>query len=656
MRPGLLWCPLRIFPGHSKTAIWHRLRQETHPKFVAEIPEQQPKIGDYGVIGDCRSAALVSKYGSIDWLCWPRFDSPSIFARVVDPEKGGHWSIRPSGSFRVRRSYVRDTNVLETRFTSESGELTLTDLMPVCSEEFKRKNLFPDHQIIRKLTCTAGQVEVKHDFYPRSQYGAHSVRMKTLGGLGLRMDCGRGAYWLRSTVPLDVDPDRATAALALKQGEAVQFSLTYAEQSPSVVPALGPATEEAIQRSIDWWQMWSARSKYQGPYRDAVMRSALALKLLTYSPSGAVAAATTTSLPERIGDSLNWDYRFCWLRDASLTIRSMLGLGYIEEAQNFLTWLLHATRLTQPQLKVLYTVFGRVAGKEKELGYLMGYRGSRPVRINNGARNQLQLDVYGEVIEATAQYAEHGIRFDHITQKALLGMANYVAHKWDQPDEGIWEPRSGRRNNTHSRLMCWTGLDRMLALNDKKLVTGVPREFFSQERDKIKEQIEARAWNAGLDSYVAILDGDKVDATLLRLAWYGLERADSPRMKASYQYVCKTLGAGHHLLYRYQRNPAEGAFGACGFWGVEHLALGGGTLEQAHDAFGQLLQFQNDLGLYAEETDPATGDALGNLPQAFTHVGLISAALTIAEQERGKAHPAVRVGSDVKSSSTRTQA
>lgn len=637
---------------------WHHLASSGHPKGVAEGPEQQPKIGDYGVIGDCRSAALVSKYGSIDWLCWPRFDSPSIFAAILDTEKGGHWSIRPKQAFRVERSYIRDSNVLETRFATDTGQVSLTDLMPVCSEDFKRTNLFPDHQIVRQLSCHEGQVEMELDFRPRPQYGAQPVQIKQLGALGMRMDVGRGAYWLRSTVPLRVQPDRAVASLSLKQGDVIQFSLTFANESPSVLPVLGKATEEAIQRSIRWWEQWSARCKYEGPYREVVMRSALALKLLTYAPSGAVTAAATTSLPERIGDSLNWDYRFCWLRDASLTIRAMLGLGYIDEAESFLTWLLHATRLTQPQLRVLYTVFGRIASKEKELNYLSGYRGSRPVRISNGARHQLQLDVYGEVIESTAQYAEHGICFDRSTQKVLIGIANYVARHWDEPDEGIWEPRSGRQNHTHSRLMCWTVLDRMLALNHKGKVKGVPRELFTRERDRIRQQIESKGWNANLNSYTGVLGGDDMDATLLRLAWYGLERADSARMKATYKCVCETLGAGHHLLYRYKRNPPEGAFGVCGFWGVEHLALGGGTLDQAHDAFRQLLQFQNDLGLFSEETDPASGDALGNIPQAFTHVGLISAALTIAEQERGKEHPAVRVGSDVKTaqSQPRTEA
>jgi GH15 family glucan-1,4-alpha-glucosidase len=331
-------------------------------------------------------------------------------------------------------------------------------------------------------------------------------------------------------------------------------------------------------------------------------------------------------------------------------------LGFVDEAQAFLTWLLHTTRLTQPKLQVLYTVFGKNAPKEKELSHLEGFAGSRPVRIGNGARQQLQLDIYGEVIEAAAQYAHHVPYFDVTTQKTLTGFGKYVARNWDRPDEGIWEPRSGRSNHTHSRLMCWTALDRILALSEKGLLHGVPRDVFTRERNCIRREIEARAWNDAMQSYVSVLDGTVLDATLLRLAWYGFEHANSQRMQCTYKKICETLGAGDGLLYRNKRQPPEGAFGVCGFWGVEHLALGGGTLAQAHDAFKRLLAYQTDLGLFAEEVDPDSGDALGNFPQAFTHVGLISAALTLAERERGKAHPALHVGADLKPSRFRGNA
>lgn len=608
-----------------------------------------PKIQDYAIIGDCRAAALVSRCGSIDWLCWPRFDSPAVFAAILDSDKqkAGYWSIAPTSACQCRRNYVRHSNVLETHFICGSGRATLTDLMPVASEEFKRCNMVPDHELSRQLICTEGELEIKIEFCPRSSYGASRLKMRG-NGFGLRMDVGRGAYWLRSTIPLKVTEQGAQATVHLKRGDLLQFSLSYSEESPTVLPALGAAAQAAMQRSIQWWEQWASKSNYQGPYRESVTRSALALKLLAYAPSGAIVAAATTSLPERIGDSLNWDYRYCWLRDASLTNRALLGLGYIDEAESFLTWLLHATRITQPELRILYTVFGQLAPPERELKFLNGYLDSRPVRIGNGARHQLQLDVYGEVVDAAAQYGQHIGRFDRSTQKVLIGLGKYVASHWDEPDEGIWEPRSGRQNNTHSRLLCWTALDRLIALDEKGIIQGAPRQVFTRERDRIRQQIETRAWNPQLKSYVSALDGGKLDASLLRIPWYGFEEACSSRMQSTYKKICEQLGAGEGLLFRYKRNPPEGAFGICGFWAVEHLALGGGTLDQAHDLFRELLGHANDLGLFSEETSAESGDALGNFPQAFTHVGLISAALTIDEQERGKSHPAIHTGSDVR--------
>jgi GH15 family glucan-1,4-alpha-glucosidase len=601
------------------------------------------------VIGDCRGVALVSKYGSIDWLCWPRFDSPSIFAGILDQTKGGYWSIAPLEPCVTQRSYVGNSNILQTDFQGASGRATLVDFMPVASEEYKRQNIVPTHELVRQLVCTEGKIAIKIDFQPRPAYGARPARIQDMGRLGLRMDVGRGTYWLRSTVPMTIEEHRAHAQITVQRGEMFQFSFSYAEESPAVLPALGKRIEDAVQRSVAWWEGWAARSTYDGPYLNAVTRSALVLKLLVYAPSGAVIAAPTTSLPERIGGSLNWDYRYCWLRDASLTVRALLGLGYKEEAEAFLTWLLHATRLTQPELRVLYTVFGQLAPRENELEHLSGYSNCDPVRVGNGAREQLQLDVYGEVIDASAQYAQYNGPFDRSTQKALTGFGKYVAKNWDQPDEGIWEPRSGRRNHTHSRLLCWTALDRLLAMEEKGLIAGIPRDWFARERDRIRQQIENRAWNDLLKSYADVLDSDGVDATLLRIPWYGFEEASSERMRTTYKKICQHLSAGDGLLFRYKTEPREGAFGICGFWGVEYLALSG-MLQEAHRQFNSLLEFGNDLGLFAEEIDPTSGEALGNFPQAFTHIGLISAALTLSEQERGTGHPAIQTGEDVRAS------
>jgi len=359
-----------------------------------------PKIHDYAVIGDCRTAALIAHNGSLDWLCWPRFDSPSIFAGILDSERGGGWRIAPVGAYSSSRKYSGESNVLETTFVCSSGVAVLTDLMPVCSEEDKRKTLLADHEILRQIECTGGEIGIELAFEPRANYGRDPVRIRDRGALGFSMEVGAGVYWLRSTRPLGYYRSEIIGRFRLRAGELAHFSFSYAGDAPVVLPRLGEDARQRIRMSIEWWQAWARRANYDGPYREAVIRSALALKLLAYAPSGAIVAAPTTSLPERIGADLNWDYRFCWLRDASLTTRVLLGLGYHDEAEAFLEWMLHATRLTQPELRILYTVFGERAPAERELQHLSGYMRSRPVRVGNAARGQLQLDVYGEVMDA----------------------------------------------------------------------------------------------------------------------------------------------------------------------------------------------------------------------------------------------------------------
>ncbi len=596
-----------------------------------------PKIQEYALVGDCRSVALISHRGSIEWLCWPRFDSASILAAILDRNRGGHWSICPSDPLdSVSRRYVADSNVLETVWTCRNGRLVVTDLMPVASEDAKRNTLVPDHELVRQVECTQGEVEIEVDFCPRPFYGRDSSQLRDSGKLGVRMEVGRGVYWLRSQLPLQLAEGRARGRGKVRAGEKLHFSLSYGEQAPLVLSPLGHWTSERITQSVLWWQRWARCANYDGVNRDAVLRSALMLKLMSYAPSGAIIAAPTTSLPERTGGDLNWDYRFCWLRDASLTVRALLGLGYWQEADAFINWLLHATRLTQPQLRILYTVFGENASRERSLEYLDGYRSSRPVRVGNAARNQLQLDVYGEVLDAVAQYAFHGGRFDRMTQKVIIGIGKYIAQNWDRADQGIWEPRQGPQHHTHSRVLCWTALDRLINLADDGDIENAPLDLFREQRGRILNQVKERAWNARLRSYASTLDSDEVDASLLLMAYYGFEPPDSERMRATYDCMLKNLRAPNQLLYRYRIEPAEGAFGICSFWETEYLALGGGTLEQAKQLFEHLLTFRNDVGLYAEEIDPHSGDALGNFPQAFTHIGLISAALAIHEREGGK--------------------
>jgi len=601
---------------------------------VLQSPDAYPPIGDYALIGDGRSAALVSRDGSLNWLCWPRFDSPSIFAALLDTERGGRFRVRPTGAFRSERRYLPDTNVLETVFHTSSGTVALRDLMPVASEEDKRAALGPEHEVLREIEGRAGQVEVEVVYTPRPDYGRKDPHLTSRGAFGLWCEVTGGALALHSDLPLQVSPDcqNAYGVATIAAGERKHLSLVYSTDAPGVIPLLQDAARDKVERSIRWWRDWANRGTYDGPYRDAVMRSALVLKLMTYAPSGAVVAAPTTSLPEEIGGVRNWDYRYCWLRDASLTLRALFDLGYAEEAEAYLSWILHATRLTWPELQVLYDVFGEAHLPESELPHLSGYANSRPVRVGNDAHGQLQLDVYGEVIDAVTCFVARGGRIDRDTARMLTGLGETICRRWREPDEGIWEGRAGRFQHTHSKVLCWVALDRLITLHDTGQLR-IDSDRFRAERDAIRTAIETRGYNPRLDSYTRLFDGDDLDASLLTLPLYGYHEGTHPRMRATCQRIHECL-ARDGLVYRYQTDdglpPGEGAFGICSFWAVECRAKGG-DVEGATEAFARLLACANDVGLFGEEIDPETGAALGNFPQAFTHVGLINAALTLAE-------------------------
>jgi GH15 family glucan-1,4-alpha-glucosidase len=606
-------------------------------------PTGAPPIGDYAIVGDCRSAALIARDGSLDWLCWPRFDSPSLFAAILDPERGGRFRVGPAAPSRVERRYLPDTNVLETVFHTSTGVVVLRDLMPVATEEEKRRALLPEHELLRELEGVSGEVAVVVEYAPRPEYGTRRPVLRQRDGFGLQCEVDGGALTLFSELPLTLAGDGASArgTARLRAGERAALSLTYGADAPDVAPLLGAATGERIARSVRWWRAWAGRCAYRGPYREAVVRSALVLKLLAYAPSGAIVAAPTTSLPERLGGVRNWDYRYCWLRDASFTLRALFALGYREEGEAFLHWMLHATRLTWPELQVLYDVYGEAHLPERELPHLAGYAGSRPVRVGNDAHGQLQLDVYGEVLDAAARFARVGGRFDRDTARLLVGLGETVRRRWREPDEGIWEGRAGRFHHTHSKVLCWVALDRLLELHERY---GLPlAAALRRERDTIRATIERRGYNPRLGSYTRLLDGDDLDASLLTLPLYGYVDAAHPRMAATCAGIHERLGRDG-LIFRYADDTrdglpsGEGAFGICSFWAVECRARGGDR-EGAAAAFARLLGYANDVGLFAEEIDPGTGAALGNFPQAFTHVGLINAALTLGEVAGGAAEP-----------------
>ena len=601
-------------------------------------PETYRPIDDYALIGDCRSAALVSSRGSIDFLCWPRFDSPSIFCALLDSERGGSFDIAPLAPSTTHRRYLGDTAVLETTFETAAATFVLTDCMSITSPDDRRRALHPEHEIVRTLRCTRGGGDVVLRFEPRTGFAQTNDRLVDRGRLGIRVETLQGLMTLRADWPTVVSDDRsgATARATMHAGDVFHVSLTWTEDAPAVLAPLGDWTRASIARTEAHWNAWSARTTYDGPYRDAVVRSAIVVRLLTYAPSGATIAAATTSLPETRGGKNNWDYRFCWLRDASFTVRGLLALGHPEEAEAFKEWLLHATRLSQPKLLVLYDVFGRSPPKEKTVPRLRGYQGAHPVQTGNGADGQVQLDSYGEVIDAVWRVTRAGIPLSRDACGVMEAFGRYVCVHWRDADAGIWEPRDEPRRHAHSLALCWTALDRLIDLQDQGDMRMRLRPLFEKNRKEIRQDLDAHAYNATLGSYVSVLDGDELDATALLFGWCGFEDPSSERMRGTYRALTARLSPAPGLLFRNDSAGDEGAFGICCFWMAEHLARGGGSLSEARAAFDATLSYANDLGLFAEQIEPASGRALGNTPQTFTHVGLINAAISIAERERAE--------------------
>ena len=594
--------------------------------------ELQSPIEDYALIGDCRAAALVSRAGSIDWLCLPDFSSPSLFAALLDPDRGGRFALTPRRQLSCERRYLDGTAVLETEIATQTGVVRITDLFPLIEGDHA---LAPMREILRVVDGIEGEITLDVHLDIRPHYGRTRVAFREVPRLGWRCGWGNELVLLRTEARLEPSQTGLAGSVRVRAGGQLCFSLAYVQQDVGVIVPLGAAAERRLQHTVQWWQGWSSACTYDGPYREHVLRSALTLKLLIFAPSGAIVAAPTTSLPEVPGGSANWDYRFCWLRDAGLTTRVLVALGFREEARCFLSWLLHATRLTWPRLQILYDVYGRTRLTERTLDHFQGYRGAQPVRIGNAAIDQLQLDVYGQVILAADALVQAGEKLDAGEARLLRGLGDTVVKLWREPDAGIWEKRGPPQHHTFSKVMCWLALDRLLKLDESGAVPlGRRGARFTAERDAIFAMIEERGFNASIGAYTSTLDGDRLDASLLLMACLGYKEASDPRMVSTFERIQERLGH-NGLLYRYERDDEaargrEGAFGICSFWAIDNLVRRG-AIAEAERMFEHVLGFANDLGLFAEEIDPESGAALGNFPQGFTHIGLVTAATAIAE-------------------------
>jgi len=597
---------------------------------------REPAIEDHAVVGDGRSAALVDRAGAVTWLAWPGFDSPPICAAILDAERGGALRVAPAGRSSAGRAYLDGTNVLVTRFETGRGALRVIDFMALAGEKELRRRSYPEHELLRIAECADGEVEVEIEADLRPDFGAARRSLRDGGVLGLRLERGRELVTLRASVPLALGPDGVPRGRALlRAGESLVVSLAYDREAPAVLPPLEEAGE-ALRRTTRAWREVAGRVSYAGPWRDEVIRSVLTLELLSDAPTGAIVAAPTTSLPERPGGALNWDYRYCWLRDAALTVRALYGAGATQAAEPFIAWLLHTTRLTRPALRVLYDVYGRSPPRERIVPHLGGHRGAWPVRRGNAAARQEQLDVYGEVVDAVAQSIRRGgLVLDRDTQAMLRGFGEVVCRRWLVPDAGIWEPREPPRLRTHSLVLGWVALTRLLELHARGAI-DVPVARFESERAAIRRLVDDRGFDAGQGCWIANLGGHEVDAALLLLGWYGYDDPRSPRMRGTWRRIQERLSPAPGLLYRNERSreDGEGTFGLCSAWAVEHLARGGGSVEEAVAWLEGLLARANDVGLFAEEIDPRTGAALGNFPQAYTHVGVLNAVLTVDERVR----------------------
>jgi GH15 family glucan-1,4-alpha-glucosidase len=584
-------------------------------------------IEDYGLIGDLQTAALVSRDGAIDWLCAPRFDSGAMFAALLGDAENGHWTVQPAGEFRSpRRRYVEDSLVLETELETPSGAVRVIDFMPPRGEA-------PD--VVRIVEGVRGRVEMRMELALRFDYGSIVPWVRNLDGQLVGV-AGPDAVSLVTPVTLEGRSLRTYAEFSVASGDRVPFVLTWFASHEGLPKVAEP--EQALRDSLAYWDDWACRCTYADPWHDDVHRSLITLKALTHAPTGGIVAAPTTSLPEALGGMRNWDYRYTWLRDATLTLLTMLQAGYVDEAGSWRDWLLRAIAGSPAKLQIMYGLAGERRLDEYELPWLDGYEESSPVRVGNSACNQLQLDVYGEVMDALYQGRVNGLEPSDDAWALCRRLLDWLETGWRQEDEGIWEVRGPRRHFTHSKVMAWVAFDRAVKFTDRFDREG-PADRWRRLREEVKQEILERAWSDELQAFAQSFGSDRLDAALLLMPLVGFLPADDDRIVGTVAAIRRDLDRGG-LVERYRADeenvqvdglpPGEGVFLPCSFWLAQVLALQG-KRDEAVELFERLLSLRNDLGLLSEEYDPERGRLVGNFPQAFTHVALVDAALGLSD-------------------------
>jgi len=595
------------------------------------------RLEDYGIVGDLYTSALIGKDGSIDWCCLPHVESPSIFAALLDLEKGGQFRVEPAHLYESYQRYIDMTNVLQTVFRTAKGEAIITDFMP------QKDTVNPGTQAIyRQITCIKGRMDFEVDFSPRFDYARAKAQLKGTEKGFLAEGAGQKLYLNSSKPGLKVKNNSISGKFTLREDETLWLVLGNGKD----IPAEPQSCERERRETIEFWHRWvhscgEGRCVFEGEWHDIIVRSSLVLKLLTHRQTGAICAAPTTSIPEVLGGVRNWDYRFNWLRDSSFTVRAFFSLGYDFEAKEFLRWFLDKFSAFSPgEIKTVYSLHGGVDLEEKELRHLSGYENSFPVRTGNAAHKQFQLDIYGELLQAVYDSLLFGLELKGDAWTRFEEIVNFVCRNWDEKDLGIWEVRSEPRHFVHSKLMCWVALDRGIKVVEK-LGREAPR-YWHEEREGIKAAILEKGFNTKLNSFVQSFDSEYMDATALLIPVMGLLPYEDPRVQGTIDAVMRELGH-KGLIHRYNSPDGlpgrEGTFVLCSLWLVDALA-GSGRVEEALFNFNQVLEHASPLGLLAEEQDPHTGRQLGNFPQAYSHIGLINSALYLARAMKKEPAPA----------------